>query len=76
MIDKILDIIKMIISMIKSSKDKKDAEELKTQTQDTRDNCFNYTSSEGVRQVGGIECRNTTTQTSDTTPTSHEHDNN
>lgn len=76
MIDKILDIIKMIISMIKSSKDKKDAEELKTQTQDTRDNCINDTSSEWLRQFGGTDCRNTTTKTSDTTPTSHEHDNN
>ena len=57
MIDKILDIIKMIISMIKSSKDKKDAEELKTQTQDTRDNCINDTSSEWLRQFGGTDCR-------------------
>ena len=76
MIDKILDIIRMIISMIKSNKDKKDAEKLKTQTQTARDNCIDNTSSEWLHQFGGTDHRNNSTQTSNTTPTSNEHDNN
>ena len=76
MINKILDIIRMIISMIKSNKDKKDEEELKTRTQTTRDNCIDNTSSEWLRQFGGTDHRNNSTPKTNTTSTSNEHNNN
>jgi hypothetical protein len=76
MIDKILDIIRMIISMIKSIKDKKDAEDIKTETEATRNNCLNDTSSEWLRQFGGTDHRNNTKQKTNTTSTSNEHNNN
>lgn len=76
MIDKILDIIRMIISMIKSIKDKKDAEDIKTETETTRNDCLNDTSSEWMRQFGGTDHRNDTEQKTNTTSTSDEHNNN